>query len=333
MNTAPLRMVFAASILVTLGLASVAMSALVTGLSALLVAIVLGVIIGNMVAAPVAVAKDLSLLSKWFLRVGIVLLGFKLSLLSLIDLGLDGIAVLLVTVVVTFFGTIVIGRALGVSRGTRLLVATGFSICGASAVAAMAGVVDPEGKREDETAQAVALVTIFGTIAMLALPALVPLLGLSESQSGLWIGASVQEVGQVVAAGGMVSTGVLAYATIAKLGRVVLLAPVIAIAGAVLPKVTGTTGRAKRPPLVPLFVVGFLCAVLARSFVPLPAEVWILLDVVANIVLATAMVGLGFAVDIRKLLATGWRPFVLGAVSTALVTATALGALQVLTVE
>jgi uncharacterized integral membrane protein (TIGR00698 family) len=315
--------------LLAAGLIILLITGYIPGLSALLVAIVIGAIVGNLRIVRPAAAGSISWGSKKFLRLGIVLLGFKLSLSSLAEIGIQGVAALLITVTVTFLLTVAIGRALGVSRITRMLVATGFSICGASAVAAMSSIVDPRGESEEDTAQAIALVTIYGTIAMFLLPALVPLLGLSDLQAGIWIGASVHEVAQVVAAGGIVSASALALATVAKLGRVVLLAPLIAIVGAAEHRRFADT-TAKRPPLLPLFVAGFLAAVLIRTFIPLPDALLTVIEFAANLLLATAMLGLGFGVDLRKMIATGWRPLILGGVSTVVAAGTALGTIVLL---
>lgn len=316
--------------LLGVGIAVVLLTALVPALSALLLAIVIGAIVGNLRIVPPGAASSVSWASKKYLRIGIVLLGFKLSLISLGAIGIQGIAVLLITVTATFLGTLVIGRALRVPRVTRMLVATGFSICGASAVAAMSSVVDPEGRSEEDTAQAVAMVTIFGTIAMFTLPFLATVLGLSDLQAGIWVGASVHEVAQVVAAGGMISAGALAIATVAKLGRVVLLAPLITIVSAIEYRRSGEHASGKRPPLIPLFVAGFLAAIVFRTFVPLSAEVLHALEFAANLLLAAAMLGLGFGVDIRKMIATGWRPLALGAVSTLLAATVALASIMAL---
>lgn len=309
--------------LLGVGLLAIIVAAFVPGISAMLLAIVVGVLLKNINVVPSAATPAISWASKKFLRLGIVFLGFKLSLMSLVDIGLHGVLTLTITVLVTFVGTLFVGKALRISRGMRLLVATGFSICGASAVAAMSSVTDPDSEREEDTAQAVALVTIYGTVAMFILPALVPALGLSDLEAGIWIGASVHEVAQVVAAGAIVSSVALAVATVAKLGRVVLLAPLIAIVSGLEHR--RTAGKnSERPPLLPLFIIGFLAAVLMRTVVPIPEIVLDGFSWVTNLLLAAAMLGLGFGVDLRKLIATGARPLVLGAASTVIAAGTAL---------
>lgn len=338
-------------------------------ISPLVVALILGAILGSLRRIPASAPAGLAWTTKHVLRCGVVLLGLKLSLGQVVDLGWRGVAVIAATVTCTFLGTLVVGKLMGIARLTRLYVATGFSICGAVAIAAMAGTVQPRravsraskhlggasssaatmpGQAEVETEEveaadalgtSLALVTIYGSLAILLLPWLVSLLGLDDAQAGLWIGASVQEVGQVVAAAGMVSTTALAAATVAKLARVVLLAPLttgVALVGrsradaAVEEGGEIDGGRAKVAP-IPLFVLGFLGAVLVRSTGILPDGVLSIAETVSTIMLTAAMFALGTGVDLRRLVTTGARPLALGAIATAIAIAVSLGGVLLLT--
>lgn len=295
------------------GAVCVAVGSFLPWFPGLLVAIVLGILARNLRWLPQALTRQVTSATRPILRIGIVILGLQLSLLALVGLGWQGIVVIVVTVATTFGGTLLIGRAMGVPKTTRMLVATGFAICGASAVAAMSSVVDPKLEHEDETAQAIALVTIFGTVTLFVLPLVHGLTHFNEEQMGLWIGASVHEVAQVVASAGAVSAAALAVATVAKLGRVVLLAPLVALVG--LTQARSTTGQS-RPPIVPLFVIGFIVAMLVRTFLPIPPDVVRAASYISSWLLASAMFGLGLAVDVRGLIATGGRAMVLGTIST-----------------
>jgi uncharacterized integral membrane protein (TIGR00698 family) len=301
--------------------------------SALLIAITLGIVVGSLRVTPEWAKAGISWSSRRLLRIGIVLLGLQLSLTSLGELGFGGVAVLLVTVAGTFLGTLAIGRLMRVELVTRYLIATGFAICGASAVVAMSSVVDPDNESEEEVAQAVALVTLYGTIALFAIPALAHVIGLSELEAGLWVGASIHEVAQVVAAGSAISASALAIATVAKLGRVVLLAPLVAATGlreSLLRRraeAARSAASAARPPIVPLFVLGFLGCVALRTFLPIPAEVLSVTTPLTTLLLAISMFGLGTGVDIRKVVRTGARPAALGAASTVLAAALSLAAI------
>ena len=290
------------------------------------------------------------------LRAGVVLLGLQLSIPDVLALGWRGIAVVVITVTVTFAAILGLGRLLRVPRATTLLVATGFSICGAAAVSAMTSVLERDPRTDggagaarlrDDVAAALALVTVYGTIAIFVLPPLAGALGLTDHQTGLWIGASVQEVAQVVAAAGTVSAAALATATVTKLARVVLLAPLVAGAGALLSRravVTpapgddvepgapegGPAARGRRAPLVPGFVLGFLAAVLVRSTGLLPDVVTDTAQQLTTILFVAAMFALGTGVDVPRLARTARRPLVLGALGTVVVTGTALTAVLLL---
>lgn len=311
----------------------------VAPVSALVVAIVAGAVLRNVGAVGAGVQPGLTWSARRLLRAGVVLLGLQLSLPAVASLGVRGLVVIVGTVAATFGATVLLGPLLSVPRRLTLLVATGFAICGAAAVAAMSAVVDPDAEHEDDTATAVALVTLYGTVALVALPLLAPVLGFDDAVAGLWIGASVHEVAQVVAAGGAVSATALAVATVTKLGRVVLLAPLVAGVGlavrardrAVAPvdpavpvgvgPTAGPPGAAPargatRPPLVPLFVLGFLGAVALRSTGVLPDAVLDVAALVTSALLTAAMVGLGAGVDLRRLLRTGGRATALGGAST-----------------
>ncbi|GAB2847893.1 YeiH family protein [Lentzea nigeriaca] len=290
--------------------------------SALTVAVLLGAVVANVVRLPASLAPGFKVAGRRLLRVGIVLLGLKLVVRDVLALGYEVLALAVVAVVVTFVVTRWLGRVLGVGEGLSLLIATGFSICGASAVAAMNGVREQD---EEDVARALGLVTLFGTVAMFSLPALHPLTGLSPAGYGVWAGGSVHEVAQVVAAAGPVA-GALAIAVAVKLTRVVLLAPMLAaVSIAERRKFTGT-----RPPIVPLFVVGFLAAAAVRATGLLPEAVLSFATFVDNLLLAAGMFALGTAVRLRSLVRSGLPALVLGLLSTVLIAAVALtGALLI----
>ncbi|AYY13593.1 putative sulfate exporter family transporter [Actinobacteria bacterium YIM 96077] len=193
--------------------------------SVLLVALVLGVIAANAGLIGPVLRPGLSFAARQLLRAGVVLLGLQLAVPEVLSLGPGVLAVVAVSVAVTFAGTVVAGRALGLSPQRSILIATGFSICGASAVAAAGSVVDSD---DEDVATAIALVTIFGTASLVVMPVLYAPLGMPADTFGIWVGASVHEVAQVVAAAGAVGSAALAPAVVVKLTRVVLLAPVIA---------------------------------------------------------------------------------------------------------
>lgn len=295
---------------------AMAVSSQVPALSALTVAVVLGVVVGNLPRLPERVRPGLAWVARKPLRAGVVLLGLQLSIGQILGLGAGTVLAVLITVVATFAGTLWLGRLLGVSRGLSLLVATGFSICGASAVAAVEGVVDRE---DEDVATSVAMVTVFGTIAMIALPVTFAQTGVGGDLAGRIAGAGVQEVAQVVAAASPLGASAVAIAVVVKLSRVVLLAPLVT-AVSVLQRRDATT---RRPPIMPLFVVGFLAAVALRSSGELPEFLLDMTKPITTLLLTAAMFALGTTVRVGALLRTGPRAFALGTCSTILVTALA----------
>jgi uncharacterized integral membrane protein (TIGR00698 family) len=298
--------------------AAFAVNAAAPEVSALVVAVVLGALVANVVNLPAALGPGTRFAASRLLRLGIVLLGFRLAIGDLLDIGATGLAIVALVVTVTFFGTQWLGRVLGLSPNLSLLVATGYSICGASAVAAMDGVIKAD---EEEAAYAVALVTLCGTLSILVLPLLSGPLGLSGVAFGSWAGAAVHDVAQVVATAATDSPAALESAVVVKLTRVILLAPMVA--GVALwrrshhrPVAGDAVGRT---PVLPLFVVGFLVTVAIRSTETLPADALSRIRTVEGVLLAAALVGLGTGVRIDRLRRLGGRPLVLGLLSWVMV--------------
>ncbi|MEU5266850.1 putative sulfate exporter family transporter [Amycolatopsis sp. NPDC021455] len=289
-------------------------------LGALTVAVVLGVVAGSTPVLGEEHRRAVALVTKRLLRAGVVLLGLQLALPTVLALGPGTLAAVVLTVAVTFLGTLGLARLVRVPRGLALLVATGFSICGASAIAAVEGVIDRD---DEDVATAVALVTCYGSLALATLPLLAHTLGLDATRAGSWAGISVHEVAQVVAAAGPAGAGV---AILVKLSRVVLLAPVVALVGA-----AERTRRGGRTPLVPLFVLGFLAMVAVRATRLLPAFALDVAKTASTLLLAGALFGLGCAVRPGTLLRGGGRALLLGFLSTLLVLATGFGTLTAFT--
>jgi len=307
--------------------ASFTISRALPAISPLVVAVALGAVLANLNLVGEAIRPGLVFCAKRLLRVGIVLLGLRLALGDVVHQGAGALLVVGLTVAATFFGTQWIGRRLGCSRGLSLLVATGFSICGASAIAAVEPFADAE---EEDIAFSIALVTLCGSLAICALPVFASHLGLRADGFGFWAGASVHDVAQVVATASAVP-GALQTAVLVKLTRVALLAPLVAgvsIADRRRAKKGDERRNARRPPILPMFVAGFLAAVVVRTTGMLPGAWYPTIKLVEQAVLAAALVGLGTGVRIHRLRSLGWRPVALGLTSWLLVATVAYGGSQ-----
>ncbi|MFF3214597.1 YeiH family protein [Streptomyces sp. NPDC002886] len=253
----------------------------------------------------------LSLAGRRLMRIGIVLLGLALGLDEVLGLGWATVAMVAGVVAATFLGTLWLGRRLGLPGDQPLLIATGYSICGASAIGAVSQV---SGSDEEDVASSVALVTLCGTLAIAVLPLLQSPLGLSDPDFGRWVGASVHDVGQVVATAQTAGPGALGEAVLIKLMRVALLAPLVAaVAFSVRARRRGArTSSGRRPAPVPLFVAGFLAAAALRATGILPEAALEGAHTAQELLLAAALFGLGSAVHLPTLSRTGGRAALLG---------------------
>ncbi len=312
-------------------------AATATGLSPLALGVVAGVVAGNVRGVPAAARPGVEFVARLFLRSAIVLMGLRLSLGDLRGLGGAGVAAVVAGAAATFVGVRWLARRLGVSGDLGLLVAAGYAVCGASAIAAVNGV---RGADDDDVAFAVGLVTLFGTLSIVVLPALAGAAGLGPVRTGAWAGAAVHDVGQVVAAASGAGPSGLTTAVVVKLCRVMLLAPLVAGLGAADARRRsvdragiggsspgGATGRA--PGMVPGFVVAFIGAVAVRSTGVVPEAAVTTARSVEVALFCTAMVALGTGVRLGRVRATGWRPIALGLAAWLLVGGLALGVAQV----
>src|SRR5690625_2177801 len=292
-----------------------------SGVSALLIAILLGALWRNMAPVSKRLSQSVAFSSKKILRTGIILLGFQLSLSAITDLGVGVVLVVVASVAGTFFFTVWVGQLMGISFAQRLLIASGFSICAAAAVAATEGTIK---SKDEEVATAIALVVLFGTLMIPLVPFLGSLLGLPEETLGMWIGASTHEVAQVVAAGGAVGSGALAVAVTVKLARVLTLAPIMAGIAVFMRGQNAEVG-AKKPPIIPVFVLGFIVTMLLRTAGFLPDNILSALEGLQTLLLADCMFGLRLGVHLPSLFRVGARPVVLGLISTTFILAVSLG--------
>jgi uncharacterized integral membrane protein (TIGR00698 family) len=299
-------------------------------LSPLTCAVLLGAVAANARVLPRGAAPGLGFAGRRLMRLGIVLLGLRLALGDVLALGWATLAVTLGVVALTFLGTWWLGRRMGLPGDQPLLVATGFSICGASAVAAMNGVTDSD---EDDVVTSVALVTLCGTLAIILLPLLQHPLGLTGLSFGRWVGASVHDVGQVVATAQTAGPGALEQAVVVKMMRIALLAPLVASVAVTRRRHSARLEQApaRRAPLVPLFVLGFLAMIGLRSTGVVPAQVLDWSQTSANLLMAAGLFALGTGVDVRRLARTGGRALALGLASWLLIATAAYAGVRLTT--
>jgi uncharacterized integral membrane protein (TIGR00698 family) len=302
-------------------------------LEALVLAILLGAVVRSCWTPGAGFRPGISFAAKMLLEVAVVLLGLSISAQAVIAVGPALLVGIVAVVTVAILASYSIGRALGLPQRMALLVACGNSICGNSAIAAVAPVIDAE---PGDVAASIAFTAVLGVIVVLGLPLTIAALHLSLGQYGVLAGLTVYAVPQVLAATlpvGLLSTQI---GTLVKLIRVLMLGPVVLVLSLLSHRLEARAGHAKLPrgklkisKLVPWFIVGFLVLAAFRSSGLVPDAVQAPTARAATLLTVLAMAGLGLGVDIREVARAGGRVtgavvlslVVLGAISFALIRA------------
>jgi len=285
-----------------------------TGIAAMnpvVVALVGGIALRAAFGLPVWLRPGTAFAVRPVLRAAIVLLGLQVTAGQLLSVGAGALGLAFLSVALTIPFTIWLGGRLGVSPALSQLIGTGTGICGASAIVAANQVA---GGRQEDVAYSLAVITLFGTAALLLYPELAPLLGLSPRVYGLWAGSSIHEVVQAVGAAAAGGPQAVEVGTITKLARVVMLAPAVLALGAWVQRGRGTSKSVKAP--MPWFAFGFLgmVALASTHLLPLPVIGWSKFAV--PLMLAASVAALGLNTDLRALKAEGIRPLLLGFAAT-----------------
>ncbi|MEG0046803.1 MAG: YeiH family protein [Comamonas sp.] len=295
------------------------------GLSALTLAIIIGLVIGNTVYPSIAsqCSSGIAFTKARLLRAGIVLYGLRLTFQDIGQVGMAGVVIDALVLSSTFLLAQWIGqKLLGMDKRTTLLVGAGASICGAAAVLA----TEPVAKgRAEDVAVAVATVVVFGTIGTFLYPALFHWnaeygwVNTSMQQYGVFVGSTVHEVAQVVAAGEAIGSQAADTAVIAKMVRVMMLAPFLLILSMWLSrserqegmKNSVNNGQPGNKITIPWFALGFVLMAGINSLGVLPKEVVSVGIQLDNALLAIAMAALGLTTHIRAVRAAGTKPLIL----------------------
>lgn len=271
---------------------------------ALVLAILLGAALRAVLPRPALFEPGIEFSAKYFLEMAIVLLGASVSASALAAIGpamLGAIALVVLCVLAASYG---IGRLLGLPKRMAVLVACGNAICGNSAIAATAPVIQA---KSDDVASSIAFTAVLGVLTVLLLPLLVQLLGLSSADYGVLAGMTVYAVPQVLAATAPVSVASAQVGMLVKLVRVLMLGPVV-FALSLMAAHSGAEGQ--RPPLyrlVPWFIIGFLLMLAARAFGFISEPAAAAMDHASRAMTVVAMAALGLGVDMRKVMQAGAR--------------------------
>ncbi len=283
------------------------------GFSALTLAILFGMVVGNTVYPKIWQPCDGGVIftKQHLLRLGIILYGFRLTFAQIADVGVSGILIDVLTLSSTFFIACFLGqKVFGLDKHTSWLIGAGSSICGAAAVLATEPVVKAEASK---VTVAVATVVIFGTIAIFLYPAMYPLLAhwFTPETYGIYMGSTMHEVAQVVAAGHAVSPDAENAAVIAKMLRVMMLAPFLLLLAARVKQLTPAGDGKKSKITIPWFAIMFILVAVFNSFHLLPKAVVDMLVTLDTVLLAMAMAALGVTTHVSALKKAGAKPLLM----------------------
>jgi uncharacterized integral membrane protein (TIGR00698 family) len=276
------------------------------------IAIAVGIVVGQVVASrTTTLAPGLTFTSQRILRLGIVLLGARLSFEQIARIGIPATVVVIVTMAAALTLVLVLARLATVEPQLAVLLAVGAAVCGNSAIVATAPVI---AARSRDVAFAVATVTIFGTAAVFIYPLVGHAITLTDPAFGLWSGVAINDTSQVVAASAAYSPDALEVATVVKLIRNALMAPLlvgIAWAWARTGGVAGDTSAGVRKA-VPLFVLGFVAMTVLRSVGIIGPELADVLGSLSGWCILVGLAGVGLSIRLSDLRAVGPQAFAVG---------------------
>lgn len=290
------------------------------GAPAMLFALLLGMSF-NFLRDDIRFVPGIQFASRTILRLGVGLIGIRLTVSDIGAFGFAPIILVIAAVSLTILIGVIIGRILSLDRNFAILSGGATAICGVSAALAIASVLPRTKTSEQETSVVVIGVTTFSTMAMVAYPILTQIIGFNDHQAGLFLGATIHDVAQVVGAGYSVSDETGDTATYVKLLRVALLLPVIVGLSAILyaerwhkDASPGTSGA--RPPLIPWFLLLFIASILVASFVPIPQEILGQITALSQWALIAAVAGIGLKTTFKTIIEMSPRAMVLLVVET-----------------
>jgi uncharacterized integral membrane protein (TIGR00698 family) len=284
-------------------------------ISEITVGVVGGIVVGSLIGVRDVFRPGIRFAVHRLLRLGIVLLGVRLSVEAIVGTGATALLVILACVTLAFGAVLLLSRLAGIPPRLALLIAVGTAICGNSAIVATAPLIKAEDR---EVSFAVATITLFGVAAVIVYPWIGSLLGLSDSVFGVWAGVAVNDTSQVTAAGFAYSSPAGDTATIVKLTRNLLIGPALILVALLWGR--GTSSAEARPAFtlrmvrqaVPLFVIGFVTMAILNSIGLIPDAADAPVGEAAQILILLALCGVGLGTDVRALLRVGPRPLYVG---------------------
>jgi len=296
------------------------------GAPVMLFALILGMAM-NFLSAEGPCKPGIEFTARHVLRWGVALLGLRITAAQVVSLGWHPVLLVAVSLVLTICVSMVVARLMGFNVLFGLLSGGATAICGASAALALAAALPPHPLKERATLFTVVGVSALSTLTMIAYPMIARALGMDEHTAGVFLGATIHDVAQVVGAGYGMSQATGDTATLVKLMRVAALLPVILFA-VMLTRSAGKAAGGKRPPLLPWFAVAFAALVALNSTGWLPQAASTAGSDLSRWFLVAAMAGIGMKTQLRELVDVGFAPVLLMVGETAFIAALVLALLR-----
>jgi len=297
-------------------------------LSPVIVAIIVGLLINNVIGLPPICKQGADYCANTLLKMGIILLGIRLSFYEILNLGTMSFTIIIICIVLSLTLVISLSRKYNVPPKLATLIAIGTAICGNTAIVALSPVVKA---KEEEVAFAVATITVFGLSAIIVYPLVGSLLDLSPIEFGTWAGTAINDTSQVVAAGFIYGESAGEVATVVKLIRNLFIAPVVFFFSYITAKAeVDTTGNNAGPrrinyfKIFPWFVLGFLLMALVRTAGILPESMADQISFAADFLLVMALGGIGMSIGIASMRGLGLKAFLTGLLAALTVGVTSL---------
>ncbi len=296
--------------------------------------ILLGMVVTLFIKDKTFIQAGMSYTSKKILQYAVILLGFGMNISAVLEKGAQSLPIILVTIGTALITGFIVSKILKIKKNVGILVSVGSSICGGSAIAAAAPVINAQ---DDEIAQSISVIFLFNILAALLFPTLGDVLKLSNEGFGIFAGTAVNDTSSVTAAAsawdGIHNSNTLEDATIVKLTRTLAIIPITLVLALIQilqeknRKNTGdneVTGSYSLIKIFPWFVIWFLAASLITTFFNLPVSLINALKWLSKFFIIMAMTAIGLNTNIIKLVKTGGKPIVLGFICWILITASSL---------
>lgn len=279
-------------------------------------AIILGILMAG-IKRPAILENGIKFTSKKILQYSIILIGFEMNMISILTVGKESIVVMLFTISGSLLTAFVLGRILKLHGNTAILIGVGTSICGGSAIAATAPVIDAD---DQDIAYSISTIFLFNIIAVFIFPAIGRIFGMSDSDFGLFAGTAINDTSSVVAAGYTFSSAAGNYATIVKLTRTLMIIPITLILAIYRSSKaknqekgnSSVSGSYSIVKIFPWFVIGFLLTAILNTTGIIPAYAASFFNFAGRFGIIMAMAAIGLNTNLKKLVSNGFRPILLG---------------------